>query len=154
MNRFGPLTALLLVVSPVAAIAMDEHVSLSADQLKWGAAPPAFPKGAQIAVLSGDPSKEGLYVIRLKAPAGYKVAPHSHPFDEHVTVISGSFIIEMGDKIDEKKGTALKPGGFAKVSKGMVHYAMFPEETVVQIHGQGPQALTYVNPADDPRKQN
>src|SRR5205085_10153718 len=82
MNRFGPLTALLLVVSPVAAIAMDEHVSLSADQLKWGAAPPAFPKGAQIAVLSGDPSKEGLYVIRLKTPAGYKVAPHSHPFDE------------------------------------------------------------------------
>ena len=133
---------------------MDEHVSLSADQLKWQAAPPAFPKGAQIAVLSGDPSKEGLYVIRPKAPAGYKVAPHSHPFDEHVTVISGSFIIEMGDKIDEKKGTALKPGGFAKVSKGMVHYAMFPEETVVQIHGQGPQALTYVNPADDPRKQN
>lgn len=154
MNRFGSLTALLLVVSPVAAIAMDEHVSLSADQLKWGPVPPAFPKGAQIAVLSGDPSKEGLYVIRLKAPAGYKVAPHSHPFDEHVTVISGSFIIEMGEKIDEKKGTALKPGGFAKVSKGMVHYAMFPEETVVQIHGQGPQALTYVNPADDPRKQN
>src|SRR5437762_10360686 len=80
MTRLGSLTALLLVASPIAAMAMDEHVVVSADQLKWLAAPPAFPKGAQIAVLSGDPSKEGLYVIRLKAPAGYKVPPHSHPF--------------------------------------------------------------------------
>ena len=64
---------------------MDQHTSVSPDQVKWVAAPPAFPKGAQIAVLAGDPSKEGMYVIRLKAPAGYKVMPHSHPFDENVT---------------------------------------------------------------------
>ena len=153
MTRLGSLAALLLIASPIAAMAMDEHVVVSADQLKWVAAPPAFPNGAQIAVLSGDPSKEGLYVIRLKAPAGYKVPPHSHPFDEHVTVLSGSLILEMGDKVDEKK-TGLKPGGFGKMPKGVVHYAVFPQETIIQVHGQGPQGLTYVNPADDPRKQN
>src|SRR4051794_5541883 len=153
MNRLGPLAALLLIGSPIAAMAMDEHVSVYPDQLKWMGGPPAFPKGAQIAGLSGDPSREGLYVIRLKAPAGYKVPPHSHPFDEHVTVLSGSLILEMGEKIDEKKA-GLKPGGFGKMPKGMVHYAVFPEETVIQVHGQGPQGLTYANPADDPRKQN
>ena len=153
MSRVGLLAAFLLIAAPIAAMAMDEHVSLSSDQLKWVPAPPAFPKGAQIAVLSGDPSKEGLYAIRLKAPAGYKVPPHSHPFDEHVTVLSGSLILEMGDKVDDKK-VGLKPGGFGKMSKGMVHYAVFPEETIIQIHGQGPQGITYVNAADDPRKQN
>src|SRR5436853_4376016 len=112
MRKLALLAVVFTACVPLTASA-DDHVVVSADQLKWGAAPPAFPKGAQIAVLSGDPTKEGLYVIRLKAPAGYKAAPHSHPFDEHVTVISGSFIIETGDKIDEKKGTALKPGGFA-----------------------------------------
>jgi len=154
MVRLAPVVAVLLVgIVSTSSVAMDEHTSVSPDKLKWVAISAAFPKGAQIAVLTGDPSKEGMYVIRLKAPAGYKVMPHSHPFDENVTVLSGSFIIEMGDKVDEKK-TALKPGGFARMPKGMVHYAVFPEETIIQIHGQGPQGITYVNPADDPRKQN
>src|SRR5262249_333069 len=131
-----------------------EHVALSADQLSWGPAPPALPKGAQIAVLTGDPSKEGLYVVRLKVPAGYKVPAHVHPNDENVTVISGTFNIGMGEKLDESKGQALKTGGFAKISKGMQHYAWFTEDSVIQLHGMGPQGLTYVNPADDPRKSN
>src|SRR2546430_2786077 len=124
------LLAVVFAACIQAAASADDHVTVSADQLKWTAAPPAFPKGLQVAVLSGDPSKEGLYVIRLKAPAGYKVPPHSHPFDEHVTVLSGSLILEMGDKIDDRK-VGLKPGGFGKMPKGMVHYAIFPEETVI-----------------------
>jgi hypothetical protein len=69
-------------------------------------------------------------------------------------VISGSFHIGMGDKFDEAKGTMLKAGGFAQVSKGMSHYAWFTEPTILQIHGVGPSGITYVNPADDPRKSN
>ena len=154
MIRIALLTSLLVIgLAPVAAGA-DDHVAVSADQLKWGPAPPAFPKGAQFAVVAGDPSKEGLYVIRLKVPAGYKVPPHFHPNDENVTVISGTFNIGMGGTFDEKKGTALKAGGFAIAPKGMQHYAWFTEEAVIQVHGVGPQGITYVNPADDPRKSN
>ena len=150
------LLATLLVVgsAPITAIAADDHVTVSADQLKWVPAPPAFPKGAQMSVLAGDPSKEGLYVIRLKAPAGYKVPPHVHPNDENATVLSGTFHIGMGGTFDDKKGQTLKTGGFTKVIKGMQHYAWFTEETIIQVHGMGPQGIAYVNPADDPRKGN
>lgn len=137
------------LAAPVSA--PNEHVFVSADQLKWVPAPPAFPRGAEMAVVAGDPSKKGMYVIRLKAPAGYKVPPHSHPLDENITVISGSLIYEMGDKVDEKK-TALKPGGFARMPKGTVHYDIFPEDTIIQVHGQGPQGITFVTAVDDPRR--
>jgi hypothetical protein len=85
--------------------------TFTGDDLKWGPASPALPTGAQGAALVGDPSKEGFYVVRVKFPAGYKIAPHSHPNDENVTVISGMFHIGVGDKFDDTKGTALKPGG-------------------------------------------
>jgi quercetin dioxygenase-like cupin family protein len=154
MNRMSSLAIGLLALSASAALAADDHSVVSPDQLKWSPAPPAFPKGAQIAVISGDPSKEGPYVVRLKAPAGYKVPAHIHPNDENITVISGSFHVGMGDKLDENKGTAVKAGGFTRAPKGMQHYAWFTEESVIQNHGVGPSGITYVNPADDPRKGN
>ncbi len=147
-----PVIALIGVLGLPAA-AMDEHVSVTSDQLKWIPISSAYPKGGEIAVLAGDPTKEGQYVIRMKAPGGYKVAPHSHPFDEHVTVISGSLILETGDKPSDGKAS-ITAGAFVKMPKGMVHYAIFPEPTIIQVHGQGPQGITYVKPADDPRKQN
>ena len=121
--------------------------------LKPGASP-VLPKGAQIAVLSGDPSKDGLYVLRLKIPANYKIAAHNHPTAEYVTVISGKFHIGMGDKLDEKKGVELRAGGFGAAPAHMNHYAWASEDTVVQviIMACGPFAITYVNPADDPSK--
>ena len=155
MFRLALITTLLVAgLASIPAIAADDHVAVSADQLKWGPAPPAFPKGAQIAVLAGDPSKDGLYVIRIKAPAGYKVPPHIHPNDENITVISGTFNIGMGGAFDEKNGQALKVGGFLHMPKGMQHFAWFTEDSVIQLHGMGPQGITYVNPADDPRKSN
>ena len=122
------------------------------DDLKWSAAA-AYAKGAQLAVIKGDPTKEGMYVVRLKVPAGFKIGAHTHPNDENVTVLSGSFNIGTGDKLDETKGTLIKPGGYSFVMKGMTHFAWFTEETVLQLHGMEPQGITYVNPADDPRKQ-
>jgi quercetin dioxygenase-like cupin family protein len=147
-------TALLVGSASVFAIADAEHIAVSADQLKWGPAPAAFPKGAQFSVVAGDPTKEALYVYRLKVPAGYKVPPHVHPNDENVTVISGTFNIGTGSTFDEKNGEALKAGGFLHMPKGMQHFAWFTEETIIQVHGMGPQGITYVNPADDPRKSN
>jgi quercetin dioxygenase-like cupin family protein len=155
MLRIVLLTTLLLVsAASISAIAAEDHIAVSADQLKWGPAPPAFPKGAQISVLAGDLTKEGLYVIRLKLPVGYKVPPHTHPNDENVTVITGTFNIGTGSTFDEKNGKALKAGGFVHMPKGMQHFAWFTEETTIQLHGMGPQGIIYVNPADDPRKSN
>jgi quercetin dioxygenase-like cupin family protein len=153
MTRTLVTIAALALLLPMSAAIADDHVVARPDSLKWVAGPPFLQTGAQIAIVSGDPNKEGLYVIRLKLPAGFKVLPHSHPNDENVTVISGTFNIAMGEKFDDAKGPALKAGSFTIAPKGMAHYAWFPEETIIQIHGLGPSGITYVNPADDPRKK-
>jgi quercetin dioxygenase-like cupin family protein len=152
MRLVTVLIAAPMLTLAVCASAQDHHTTMQADDLKWSA-PAAYAKGAQLAVVRGDPAKEGMYVVRLKVPAGFKIAPHTHPNDENVTVISGSFNIGTGDKLDESKGTQVKAGGYSFVMKGMTHYAWFTEDTILQLHGVGPQGVTYVNPVDDPRKQ-
>jgi len=155
MKKFAMVAGLAIAAAlPLGATADDQHIVVPADGLKWGPASPALPKGAQMAVLFGDPTKEGQFAYRLKFPAGYKVAAHMHPNDENVTVISGTFNIGTGDKLDETKGEALKPGGFLHMPKGTHHYAWFTEETITQSNGVGPVGITYINPADDPRKTN
>lgn len=148
-SLFSLATALLAT----GALAEDMKMPVNASQIKWQPAPPVLPKGAEVAVLSGDPFKEGQYVVRLKMPTGYKIPAHNHPTDELVTVISGKFHIGMGDKLDEKKGVRLTAGGYAEAPAKMNHYAWTTGPTVLQVHGQGPFAITYVNPADDPSKK-
>lgn len=126
------------------------HVMTAPAELKWGPPPPVFEQNAKFALVSGDPSKPGLYCVRLQMPAGYKVMPHWHPTDEHVTVISGTFALGMGDKVDRATMKELPAGGYALLPAQMHHYAMAKTECTVQVHGMGPFALTYVNPADDP----
>jgi quercetin dioxygenase-like cupin family protein len=136
-----------------ATAAMAEGGPVNVGGIKWGPAPPVLPKGAQMAVVSGDPGSNQLYVVRLKMPKGYKIPAHNHPTAEYVTVLSGNFHIGMGDKLDPAKGMELHSGGFAEAPAGMNHYAWASSETIVQVHGQGPFAITYVNPADDPSKK-
>jgi quercetin dioxygenase-like cupin family protein len=129
------------------------HVIVGADEVKWMPAPPSLPSGAQLAVIEGDPSKAGgTYTIRLKAPDGYKIAPHWHPVTENVTVLEGIFFVGMGDKFDQSAGKELKAGSFASMPVGMRHFGWTKGETVLQVHGVGPFEVNYVNPADDPRK--
>jgi quercetin dioxygenase-like cupin family protein len=148
------LGLILLLSGTSGALAEDMKMPVNASQLKWAPAPDFLPKGAQVAVLSGDPSKEGLYVVRLKLPAGYKVPAHNHPTTEMVTVISGNLHLGMGDKLDQKKATSLTSGGYAEAPAKMNHYAWAASPTVIQIHGEGPFAITYVNSADDPRSKS
>jgi quercetin dioxygenase-like cupin family protein len=144
----------VLLTLPLAVRAESPAMELVAgpDAVKWGPVPPSFPKGAMIAVLAGNPFKEGQYVVRLKMPATYQLPAHHHPTTENVTVISGSFHAGMGDKLDVDKGQSFAPGGFVSMPAGMNHYAWATSETVVQVHGNGPFAIVYVNPADDPSK--
>ena len=146
--------AALLFVTPGLAIAQDHKTghAMKVDQLTWGPAPPVLPKGAQIAVLAGNPEKTGLFTARLKMPAGYKVPAHNHPTAEAVTVISGDFGFGMGDMLDETKAEKLPAGGFVDLPSNMNHYAMALTDTVIQISSEGPFAIKYVNPADDPSR--
>jgi quercetin dioxygenase-like cupin family protein len=151
-----PLTlaiALLLIASGDAS-AQDHKAghAMRSDQLQWMPAPPVLPKGVQLAVLSGDLGKPGPFTIRLKGPAGYKIPAHSHPTAERVTVISGEFGFGMGDKLDEAKAESLGSGGFVDLPPNMNHYAFMGAETVVQIDSEGPFAIKYVNPAEDPSR--
>jgi Domain of unknown function (DUF4437) len=125
-------------------------VMLNPVEMKWGDAPAIFPPGAKMAVIQGDPSKAGVYTVRLKAGDGYKIPAHWHPTTENVTVISGTFHVGLGDKLDESKGTTIAPQGFGSMPARVHHYAWFTGETEVQVHGMGPFTLTYVNPADTP----
>jgi anti-sigma factor ChrR (cupin superfamily) len=112
MRAVLSLAAVLTLATPLYTLAQDHHATVQSDGLKWSA-PAVYAPGAQVAVVRGDPSKEGMYVVRLKVPAGFKIQAHTHPNDENVTVLSGSFNVGTGDKLDESKGTAIKAGGDA-----------------------------------------
>jgi quercetin dioxygenase-like cupin family protein len=129
------------------------HVAVRPDAIKWGQAPPSLPAGAQMAVLVGDPTKQGAYVARAKMPDGYKVPPHWHPVDENITVLKGTFLIGTGEKLDPSKTEELPPGSFMRMPKNMRHFAIAKGETIIQLHGTEPFEINYVNPADDPRKK-
>jgi hypothetical protein len=131
-----------------------DHIVVKPDSIKWGPAPPSLPSGAQAAVLVGDPTKAGPYVLRAKFPDGYRVPPHWHPTDENVTVIKGIFLIGTGEKIEPSNMETLPAGSYMRMPKTMRHYAMAKGETIVQVHGMGPFEITYVNPSDDPRKKD
>jgi quercetin dioxygenase-like cupin family protein len=132
---------------------MKEVGLYTPSSIKWKEAPPSLPKGTMAALLEGDPSKEGPFVLRVKMPDGYRIAPHTHPKTERVTVISGTFYIGMGDRFDETKGKAMPAGSFGHWPAGMKHFGWTKGETVLQIHGTGPWSIKYVNPADDPRNK-
>jgi quercetin dioxygenase-like cupin family protein len=110
-----------------------------------------LPAGAKLAVLEGDPAKKGPFTIRFQFPDSYKVAPHSHPTAERVTVISGTVFLGMGTQFDEAAGREMGAGSFAVMPAGMNHFAWAKGDTIIQIHGRGPFQIKYVNPADDPR---
>jgi quercetin dioxygenase-like cupin family protein len=141
------------VASTAPAETMEGVSIVLPREIKWGPGPAVLPPGAEAAVLFGDPSEEGLFVLRLKFPAGYSVAPHTHPVDEIVTVISGTFYKGMGETYDKRKLERLPAGSFFALPPGTAHYVFMEEETVIQISTVGPWGLTYINPKDDPRQK-
>ena len=129
------------------------HVMVVSGELKWGAPPPSLPPGAKLAVVSGDPSKAEPFTIRAQMPAGYRIAPHWHPADEHVTVLSGTFGLGMGETFDQAAVKNMAAGGYVALPAMMRHYAVAKTATTIQVHGMGPFVVNYVNPADDQSKK-
>jgi hypothetical protein len=147
------LIATSLGLSPGRAQDMSSaYLRVIPDDIKWSPLP-SMPKGAQIAVLHGNPAKPGLFTIRVKLPANFKLPVHSHPDERVRTIISGSYYSAMGDKADASKLMVFPPGTFSHVPPKVWQFAETRDEEVVfQITGIGPTGIDYLNASDDPRK--
>jgi quercetin dioxygenase-like cupin family protein len=147
------LLAAALIAFSSSAMTQEQLMRVTPDALTWKDNP-AFPKGVQIATLVGDPTKAGeVVVLRIKFPANFQMPPHTHPYSEVVTVISGAIGTSHGEKF-EKKGELLKPGSLWVYPAKHAHYAWTGyEEGILQVQFIGPGGIDYINPADDPRKK-
>ena len=158
MKRILSVIALIGLAASFARSQEMTHAGADGDptiysptEIKWKDGPDFLPAGAKFAVLEGDPTKEGPFVIRIIFPAGFKIQPHSHPKIERVTVLSGTLNLGMGEKFDQSATRELPAGTYGFWPAGMRHFAWVKNKTTVQLHGIGPWIFTYVNPADDPR---
>lgn len=153
MPRLVLLIGLTLVLITAPSLAQSPpHTVTIPDTLKW-VDHPIF-KGVKLATVQGDPGKEGPFTYRLQVPANAKVPPHFHKAVENVTVLSGTFYLGLGTKFDSGAGQPIPMGGFLSVPATHPHFAWTTTEgAVLQVHGTGPSDITFVNPADDPRKK-
>ena len=147
------LVAAASIAFACSAMAQHALTRVTPDALAWKDNP-AFPKGIRIATLVGDPTKTGeVVVLRIKFPANSRIPPHTHPYAEVVTLISGSIWSSAGEKF-EKKGDMLKTGSLWVYPARHAHYAWTEnEQAILQVQFIGPGGIDYINPADDPRKK-
>ena len=153
--RFAsPLVIAVVLLGALAAGAADApHGMYTPNAIKWGDPPPFVPKGSNVAVLYGDPAKEGLFVVQVRMPANDRIPAHSHPTDEVVTVLSGGLLVGMGDKLDPAKAKAFPAGSVIVAPAKTNHFVLTKQPTVIQVSAMGPLVFNYVNPADDPSKK-
>ena len=150
MNKLHRIAAVAAALAALPAAA--EHRAVAAADLKW-APVPSLPAGAQIAVIEGPMNEAKPFTVRLRFPANYRIPPHTHPAVERVTVLSGAFNMGMGEKFEAHAGHTMAPGDVMIMQPGTPHFAWTGgAEAVVQLHGNGPWGVQYINPADDPRK--
>jgi quercetin dioxygenase-like cupin family protein len=126
------------------------HIMVNPAELKWADAP-SFPPGVKVSLIEGQLDQPVPFTLRLQFPANYQLPAHWHPVIEHVTVLSGAINMGVGDTLDKTRTTALPTGSIVIMQPNTNHFLWTAEEATVQVHGVGPNAITYVNPADDPR---
>ena len=139
--------------APPVGAADPPHGMFTPDAIKWGDAPPSLPKGSKLAVLYGDPSKDGLLVIRAKLPVNYRIPAHSHPTDEIVTVLSGTLMFGMGDKLVPAKAKPFPAGSLIVAPAKTNHSVLTKQPVVIEVSAMEPLQFIHVNPADDPSKK-
>lgn len=154
MNKLTTMAlAAALAALPTAAQAQSgNHRMIAPDDLKWSDVA-SLPPGAKLAIIEGRLNEAEPFTFRLKFPRDYKIPAHWHPAVERVTVLSGTFYMGLGDTLDVQRSMALSPGSMMIMQPKTHHFAWTQGEVVVQLNGIGPWGITYVNPADDPRKQ-
>lgn len=121
-------------------------IQLTADQLRWKPAPPNMPAGTEVSVLEGDPRQDGLFTLRLRGVAGTRLAAHTHPQPERVTVISGAIGVGFGTQYDQTQLRVFRAGDYYVNPAMSAHFVSFAEDSVVQVTGTGPWRLDYLQP--------
>jgi quercetin dioxygenase-like cupin family protein len=154
MVLVGSVLAATSAVSSARAQSYDEQKKFTPQEIKWSPGPPSLPAGAEVALLYGDATKEGLFVLRIKVPKGYRVPPHMHPRPEIATVLSGVVRLGMAEAPAATKEQVFPAGSFYATPPGMAHYFVADEDSVVQVNSTGPWGINYVNPKDDPRQKS
>ena len=153
----GSMIAGIAMGATAAAQTADAHKVVAAQDVKWGPGPAALPAGAEVAVLYGDPAKDGTFAMRARMPKGYRIGPHTQPERTRLawrrTVLSGTARLGMGTSADPATAQVLPAGSFFVMAPGMAHYLSIDEDTVIQINTTGPWGLTYLDPKDDPRQK-
>ena len=142
----------LTVIAPGVPAQGENHRMVRAAELKWQPVP-SLPKGAELAVIEGSMSEAAPFTVRLRFPGDYRIPPHWHPAVERVTVLSGEFHMGVGERLDPTASHPLGVGDVMVLQPKTPHFAWTKVPTVVQLHGTGPWGVTYLNAADDPRKQ-
>jgi hypothetical protein len=155
MKRRSALVFVVLAALGGVAIGWGQttaHKMVMPDDFKWTDVP-SLPSGAKMALLDGRLDVAAPFTFRARLPANYEIPAHWHPAIEHVTVISGTFNMGVGDRFDKAKSKPLSAGSFAIMPAKTNHFAWTDRETVIQVHGVGPWGIHYVNSADDLRKK-
>jgi len=130
----------------------DRFHAIHSEDVEWKPFP-GFPPAARLAVLIGDTSQAGPYVIRVKLPMGTRMMPHKHSEDRIYTVISGVFYIGLGAEFDETRLQAFAPGSVIVLPGDQPHFHWAKSgEYITQVSAIGPLGLEYVKALDDPRK--
>ena len=159
--RHGVLAAALTgaaVATTGAQARLSGPATVKLDEIPWpsaqaGGAGTSGAAGIETVVLKGDPTKPGLYVLALRAPANMTIQAHSHKDDRVATVLKGTWYFGYGEKFNEAALKALPPGSSYTEPPSTPHFARTREQVVLEIVGYGPSSTTYVNPADDPTKK-
>ena len=139
---------LLFLALPLLLAGSAAQAKSKPAELKWMAAPPALPAGAEMAVVSGDPSKAGKFTIRLKMPSNYAVPAHWH---EKLTLVEGKLAYGMSDRLDKANAQALAPGASIVMKAKHHHWVFTGDGATVEVSATGPFQVTYVDPGTDPR---
>lgn len=149
----GVVLAALVVSASLAGAESERQILVTPDAITWKPGPTSIPPGAEMAVLAGDPTKPGPYTLRVRFPDGYRLPPHVHPAEERATVLQGSLLVGFGERWDDASAIVMAAGSFRVTPPGVPHYLRAQGETIFQVDGVGPGGITYINPADDPRRQ-
>lgn len=146
MSRVAGGFALAALAALAAATAATAElpagaVQAPAEQQRWQAGPPSLPPGTQMMVLDGDPRATGPFTMRLRVPAGTRLAPHWHPQPERVTVLAGAAAVGFGPRFDEAALRVLRAGSYYVNPPRTAHFLAFPEDSILQVSSEGPWAL-------------
>lgn len=148
-KRSCALAAVVLVLGSVMPAAAEDAKSgglvANPSGFLWEDAPPAFPRGAQVARLSGDPARAAPFAVMIRLPGGYDLPPHWHDQDRQLLVVSGRLFVGVGGSVDLDHAERAKAGSYLFIPAKTRHWLRARTKTMFEMHGVGPLDIRFVD---------